>query len=191
MKLQSLLTSLLASAALATPVRRDVDFDLYTLKISTNHPALDGLYLGPIPAPGGGAKNATAGLALGVVPGTQAQSGIIVYPVASEDPGLTALHTIDGGAVLVAGRHGVLDLAAFYGDPASAPVPEGVTIDWDSFQLVEEGAEVLFANAKGRWVAFPSYDGTSGWRVTFKETTAFSTTDYVPVSVVYESIRWD
>jgi hypothetical protein len=154
-----------------------------------------------------------------VVPGTQAQSGIIVYPVASEDPGLTALHTIDGGAVLVAGRHGVLDLAAFYGDPASAPVPEGVTIDWDSFQLVEEGAEVLFANAKGRWVAFPSYDGTSGWRVTFKESeflptssqlflelvwsyeqeekkkltvvlaTAFSTTDYVPVSVVYESIR--
>ncbi|KAL1836694.1 hypothetical protein VTJ49DRAFT_4788 [Mycothermus thermophilus] len=194
MRLQTLTASLLASITLATPIRRDVSAELYTLRLATPYTPLNGLYLHALTP----AQNATAGIALGVTPSTQGgddSAAVVVYPVANPASGLAELHTPDGGALVLVGRHGLLDLASVVGDPAAAPVPDGVTIDWTSFKLADDdGAGSLgFAGGVGRWVAFPSAPAKSGdpqaWGVKFKDSTAATTENYVPVTILYEPLK--
>ncbi|KAL2271251.1 hypothetical protein VTJ83DRAFT_622 [Remersonia thermophila] len=188
MQLQTLITSLLASVALATPVRRDVQ-GLYTLRLSTPYAPLDGLYLRALAPP---VANATAGLALGVTPSAKGES-IVVYPVENPSSGLAELHTPEGGAVALVGRKGLLDLASILGDPAAAPVPEGATIDWTSFKLGDVGAGPLgFAARAGRWVAFPTPAKNGeppAWGVKFKDNAAVTTENYVQVTILYEPLK--
>ncbi|KAK4150754.1 hypothetical protein C8A00DRAFT_45932 [Chaetomidium leptoderma] len=198
MRLQTLAVSLLASAGLATPIRRDASPAIYALRLSSPGTPLDGRYLTATPSPTH-PDTTTLGVSSKPQPGGGGENKISFYPVPNEKTGLSELRTTfsnDGGATTLAvvGSNGLLDFAGL-ADPAAVAVPDGTTVDWTSFRLDAEGAgTVSYAGpaggereVQGGWVAFPSPSGQKGgWNVKWRNDDAWTTQDYLPVRVLYE-----
>ncbi|KAK4040058.1 hypothetical protein C8A01DRAFT_35930 [Parachaetomium inaequale] len=199
MRFQALTLSLLASAGLATPVRRDVSHAVYTLRLTSSVKSLDGLYLTATPSPGSNSNTTTLGVYTS--PSSPSTPTIKFYPVHNPSTNLNELRTTgptDSSTLAVVGANGLLDFASV-ADPAAVELPEGTTCDWTSFLLLDDkgkGAAVKYAGGgadEGRWVAFPvdgvSKEGNGGWSVKWKDASAWTTTDYMPVQVVYELVK--
>jgi hypothetical protein len=192
MKLQALTLSLLASTGLATPIRRDVSQAVYTLRLTSSVKSLNGLYLTATPSPGSNANTTTLGVYTS--PSNPSTPTIKFYPVHNPSTNLDELRTPGDSTLAVVGANGLLDFASV-ADPAAVELPEGATCDWASFLLVDEGSAVKYAGGEegGRWVAFPvdgvSEEGDGGWSVKWKDPSAWTTTDYMPVQVVYELVK--
>lgn len=180
MKFQAIFLAALASTGLAAPTFAPI----YTLRLSSRTPALDGKYLS--------ASNSTLGVY------SNKPSSLKFFAVKNPETGLSELHTYprttDNTLALV-GANGLLDLAALP-NPASVPVPKGTTVDWQRFHLAdEESAEAgslgYAAGKEGSWVAFPTAGGSakSGeWTVKWKDSSALTIQNYIPVKVVYELV---
>jgi len=189
MKLQAFTLSLLASAGLATPSRRDISRAVYTLRLSSTVESLNGLYLTTNAKPSSN-PNATT---LGVSTSTPAAGPTIkFYPVLNPSTQLSELRTPSSSdtALAVVGTNGLLDFARL-ADPAgqAGSVPKGTTVDWTSFRLDEAAGTVGYGgkDAKGRWVAFPVSE--KAWAVKWKDVSAWTTQNYLPVQVVYELVK--
>ncbi|AEO70495.1 2121a4ce-0610-4903-af75-060d14452285 [Thermothielavioides terrestris] len=193
MKFQAFALSLLAASGLASPVPQDVRQPLYTLRLSSPVPALDGAYLTLSP------KNATQ---VGVYPPASAEDAQIRFH-AVQDPatGRAELRTTNipttgmRGTVLALVGGGLLDLASLQ-DPAAVPVPAGGVCDWTSFRLGDgegEGKRIVYVGkdgqAAGTWVAFPDGEAGAGWSVKWKDDNAVTTENYMPVQLVYEPVQ--
>jgi len=189
MRLQAFALSLLASTALATPVRRDINHPVYTLRLSSHDDSLDGLYLTTAPKPGNANANATT---LGVSTASPAAGPTIkFYAVLDPSTQLSELRTpsTTETALAVVGTNGLLDFASL-ADPAGAAgsLPEGTTVDWTSFRLDQAEGTVGYGakGSEGSWVAFP-VDGEA-WAVKWKGANAWTTDNYLPVQVVFEPV---
>ncbi|KAK4144357.1 uncharacterized protein C8A04DRAFT_27811 [Dichotomopilus funicola] len=204
MKFSALSLSLLASVGLATPVRRDVAQSVYTLRLSSTNQQLDGLYLTAAEAT---AADESTGSTITLSVYTSSHQGptppaVKFYPVANPSTKLNELHTAgdndDGSTLAVVGSNGLLDFSLLV-DPHSVELPDGTTADWTSFALQDEGASrddgtVEYAgqdggSSKGNWVAFPVGGAEEQWTVKWKDETAWTTSNWMPVDVVYELIK--
>ncbi|KAL2255494.1 hypothetical protein VTK26DRAFT_3244 [Humicola hyalothermophila] len=198
MQLRALALALLASPlALATPITRDVRQALYTLRLSSSTPSLDGRYL---------SAAGSDGTLVGVYDDDKAAAPVRFYVVTNPSTGLSELRAVsdDGGdstaALALLGSNDLFDFASVV-DPAEVNVPDGATLDWTSFELaegkgedgdVDGGNEVLYApprgSKEGSWVAFPT-GGRGEWSVKWKGVEAITTGNYMPVKVLYELIE--
>ncbi|KAK3905811.1 hypothetical protein C8A05DRAFT_30368 [Staphylotrichum tortipilum] len=173
--------ALLAHPILSTPLpRRDTASAIYTLRLSSPSTPLDNLYLTTTP-------NSTS-LTTSPLPITP----LLVHPIFNPTTGLSELHTSASSTLAVVGANGLLDFSSL-ADPAAVAVPDGTTVDWTRFELVEEDSSreegtVKYAGGVegGRWVAFPTGEA---WSVKWKGAEAWTTENYMPVQVVYELVK--
>ncbi|EAQ93158.1 predicted protein [Chaetomium globosum CBS 148.51] len=200
MRLQAITLSLLAATGLATPIRRDVSQAVYTLRLTSPVKSLDGLYLTTTPQ-----SDTDDTSTLGVSTSTTtspATQPVRFYPVHNPDTDLDELRRSSdtvggGGALAVVGANGLLDFAAL-ADPEAVQAPDGTTVDWTSFRLGAEkkeggGGAVEYVGkggvAEGRWVAFPVGGEGERWSVKWRDVSAWTTENYMPVEVVYELVK--
>ncbi|KAK3694708.1 hypothetical protein B0T22DRAFT_533703 [Podospora appendiculata] len=187
MKWQALALSVLASTGLASPINpeaRDTAAQkVYTLRLSSKEPSLDGQYLG------------VNGTLVGVF---KAASVVRFYTVPNAKTGNVELHTypvgvVDHALALVGSEsHGLLDFSDVV-NPASTTFPTGTKCDYTSFRLsageqVAADNTLVYAGASnGRWVVFPTGNGAE-WSVKWKASSALTIQNYQLVDVVYEPI---
>ncbi|KXX73574.1 hypothetical protein MMYC01_205816 [Madurella mycetomatis] len=176
MKFQALALALFASTGLSIPIAQDDLPPVYTLRLSSRVESLDGAYI------------TANGTLLGVY--SRSTAPVQFTPVVNPETGLAELRTYPEGsnALALIGSNDLLDFASLE-DPAGVNVPDGTTVDWTSFKLdegaQEEGNVLEYVKGEGVWVAFPR--GNEGdWSVKWKGVEAWTTTDYMPVKVVYE-----
>jgi hypothetical protein len=181
MKFQAIFIAALSATGLASPIpeadaTKPKLVPLYTLRLSSRTPSLDGKLLS--------LSNTT----LGIFPSAPSPK---FYPVRNPQTGLSELHSTSSKTTTLAlvGTHGLLDLSALP-DPAAVTVPTGTTLDWQNFDLSEDdtAGSLTYAgsNKQGGWVAFPTGKGQGEWAVKWKDTTATTIQNYIPVKVVYE-----
>ncbi|KAK4251793.1 hypothetical protein C7999DRAFT_27472 [Corynascus novoguineensis] len=205
MKVPALTLSLLATAGLATPVRRDVGQEFYTLRLSSPAKFLDGLYLTTNP---NSDKANTTALVVYTSPSKPNVPDVRFYPVLDPSTKLAELRTpsspSSNTALAVVGTNGLFDFARIADPDGTADeLPEGTTVDWTSFRLDEgESAGTVKYDggsgdeeAEGNWVVFPLRGSSvetkeeEVWGVKWKGGNAWTTTDYLPVEVVYELVK--
>ncbi|AEO53618.1 hypothetical protein MYCTH_2114542 [Thermothelomyces thermophilus ATCC 42464] len=199
MRLQALTLSLLAAAGLASPIRSAASEELYTLRLSSADKSLDGRYLTTIPDSGNANTTALVVYTSSSKPG---DAFIKFHPVVNPSTKLAELRTPSSSsnvALAVVGTNGLFDFASVADpDDTADDLPEGTKVDWTSFRLHQEGdiGTVEYegdddAVAEGNWFAFPirvseaTKEGEA-WGVKWKDGSAWTTTDYLPVKVVYE-----
>lgn len=187
MRLQAIALSLLAATGLATPIRRDVNQAVYTLRLSSPVKTLDGLYLTTAN------NDDTTTLGVNTSSDPSAAKTVKFYPVRNPDTELDELRSTASGALAVVGANGLLDFAAL-ADPEAVEAPDGTTVDWTSFRLAageaEGGAvEYVGKGAEGRWIAFPVKGDEERWSVKWRDVSAWTTETYMPVQVVYELVK--
>ncbi|KAH6650604.1 hypothetical protein F5144DRAFT_556663 [Chaetomium tenue] len=196
MRLQAITLSLLAATGLATPIRRDVGQAVYTLRLTSPVKSLDGLYLTTSPPQSDTDDTTTLGVSTSTTP-SPATKPVRFYPVRNPDTDLDELRRASdtgGGALAVVGANGLLDFAAL-ADPEAVQAPDGTTVDWTSFRLgaEKEGGAVEYVGkggvAEGRWVAFPVGGEGERWSVKWRDVSAWTTENYMPVEVVYELVK--
>ncbi|KAK0729022.1 hypothetical protein B0T21DRAFT_335519 [Apiosordaria backusii] len=180
MKFQAILIAALSATGLASPVpeaqAKPKLVPAYTLRLSSRTPSLDGKPL------------TLSNTTLGIFPNSPSPQ---FYPIRNPQTNLLELHSTSSETTLaLVGTHGLLDLSALP-NPASVTVPTGTTLDWQNFDLSEDDSagSLTYAGSskQGGWVAFPVGKGQQGeWAVKWKDTTATTIQNYVPVKVVYE-----
>ncbi|KAL2154706.1 hypothetical protein VTH82DRAFT_3382 [Thermothelomyces myriococcoides] len=200
MRLQALALSLLAVAGLATPVRRAFGEHSFTLRLSSKDKSLDGQYLTTLSGAGRANTTSLVAYASSSKPGDEF---IKFSPVVDPDTKLAELRTpssTSDAALAVVGSNGLFDFASVPDPDGTADeLPEGTTVDWTSFRLKEEGdvrtVEYGRSNAaaKGGWFAFPIRESKASekgeaWGIKWKEESAFTTTDYLPVKILVEPV---
>jgi hypothetical protein len=189
MRLQAITLSLLAATGLATPIRRDVNQAVYTLRLTSPLKTLDGLYLTTA------SSEDTTTTNLGVnTSANPSASTVKFYPVRNPSTNLDELHNADttgAGALAVVGANGLLDFAAL-ADPEAVETPEGGTVDWTSFRLEPGSGAVEYVgkgDVEGRWVAIPVGGAEERWSVKWRDVNAWTTETFMPVQVVYELVK--
>ncbi|KAK4197842.1 hypothetical protein QBC40DRAFT_341659 [Triangularia verruculosa] len=181
MKFQAVLLAALSATGLASPIPEAQPkpqlVPAYTLRLSSRTASLDGKYL------------TLSNTTLGVFHSSPSPK---FYPVRNPDTNLLELHSTSSKSTLaLVGTHGLLELSALP-DPAAVTVPTGTTLDWQNFDLSEDDSagSLTYAgsNKQGGWVAFPvGRGGQQGeWVVKWKDTTATTIQNFIPVKVVYE-----
>ncbi|KAK3300512.1 uncharacterized protein B0H64DRAFT_17242 [Chaetomium fimeti] len=188
MRFQAVTLALFAAAGLATPIRRDVSQAVYTLRLTSRNKALDGLYL-----TAASSANNQETTTLGVNTSADPSAATVKFhPVRNPDTELDELRSAaeGGGALAVVGANGLLDFAAL-ADPEAVPAPDGTTVDWTSFRLDQEDGAVEYVGkgVEGGWVAFPVMGEEERWSVKWRDVTAWTTENYMPVQVVYELVE--
>ncbi|KAK3393636.1 hypothetical protein B0H63DRAFT_458687 [Podospora didyma] len=175
MKWSALAVSLFAASGLASPMFADLD--VYTLRLSSTTKSLNGKYLG------------VNGTLVGVYKETSVVKFIAVP--SSEKPSFVELHTYPIGkvdrALALVGKQGLLDFTDVT-EPSSVTVPKGTTCDWTSFSLGEKTLKYGGSKAGG-WVAFPTGKDATEWSVKWKDASAITIQNYMPVDVVYETTK--
>ncbi|KAK4193300.1 hypothetical protein QBC35DRAFT_458356 [Podospora australis] len=183
MKFQALFLAALVSTGLAAPTPETAPkfAPVYTLRLSSRTATLDGKYL------------STSNSTLGIF--SKPSSSVKFYAVKNPQTGLSELHTYPRSAsdntLALVGTNGLLDLSSLP-NPAQVTVPKGTVVDWQSFHLSEAdeeaGALGYAAGKEGSWVAFPATSGKGEWTVKWKEGSAITIQNYIPVKVVYELV---
>ncbi|KAI1341247.1 hypothetical protein F5Y15DRAFT_414365 [Xylariaceae sp. FL0016] len=162
---------LAATSAWAAPVQGDLD--LYQLKISApTNKELDGRYL------------ALNGSDLGLYEGDDT-SPVQVYHTDSDKKGCVEMHTYPVGFVdhslALSGPPGLLTFVDMI-SPEGRDPGEGRVTKYDTFRI-DDGK--VTNDEKGKWLAFPDY--ANSWKVKWSDGSSPTTTDYMPVEVIYES----
>ncbi|CAP69224.1 uncharacterized protein PODANS_1_8915 [Podospora anserina S mat+] len=184
MKFQAILIATLSATGLASPVpepqAKPKFVQAYTLRLSSRTPSLDGKPL------------TLSNTTLGIFPSSP--STPLFYPIRNPQTNLLELHSPQtSSALALVGTHGLLSLSALP-NPASVTVPTGTTLDWQNFDLSDDASagSLTYAGSTkdGSWVAFPVGKGQAGeWAVKWKDVTATTTQNYIPVKVVYEVVE--
>jgi hypothetical protein len=193
MRFHAVTLSLLAATGLATPIRRDVNQAVYTLRLTSPMKALDGLYLTTTDS----SSDDTTTLGVNTSANPSAAT-VKFHPVRNPTTGLDELRdsttsTTPGGALAVVGANGLLDFASL-ADPEAVEggKPDGTTVDWTSFRLEPGSGAVEYVgkgDVEGRWVAVPVGGEEERWSVKWRDANAWTTETFMPVQVVYELVK--
>ncbi|KAK0667358.1 hypothetical protein QBC41DRAFT_396087 [Cercophora samala] len=187
MKFQAILIAALSATGLTSPVpeaqAKPKFVQAYTLRLSSRTPSLDGKPL------------TISNTTLGIFPSSSPALPKF-YPIRNPQTNLLELHSPSSSTTLaLVGTHGLLSLSALP-NPAAVTVPTGTTLDWQNFDLSEDDAagSLTYAGSskQGSWVAFPvGSKGQAGeeWAVKWKDVTATTIQNYIPVKVVYEVVE--
>lgn len=118
------------------------------------------------------------------------QENLVFYTTPGVNSESVSMHTIPIGivdhALVLTGENGLYDLKD--GMPQLTDPAPSATYSWREFVLEEESSTVLWrAASEGKWVVFPGSEQGS-FEVKWNDGTGFTTQDYLPIEVVWETV---